>query len=54
MVTRLGWPTTPPILNIDRHRVQLDEPIKTVGTHLVTVEVSPGVTATIKTMVVAA
>ncbi len=41
-------------INIDRRKVQLDEPIKTIGTHLVTVEVSDGVTATIKTMVVAA
>ncbi len=41
-------------INIDRRKVQLDEPIKTVGTHLVTIEVSDGVTATIKTMVVAA
>ncbi|MGC9220235.1 MAG: 50S ribosomal protein L9 [Solirubrobacteraceae bacterium] len=38
---------------IDRRKVLLDDPIKTVGTHMVTVEVSNGVTATIKTMVVA-
>ena len=37
----------------DRPRhVQLDEPIKTVGTHMVVVEVADGVTATVKTMVV--
>ena len=37
---------------IDKRHVQLDEPIKTVGTHMVTVEVSGGVTAQVKTMVV--
>ncbi len=37
---------------IDKRHVQLDEPIKTVGTHMVTVEVSTGVTAQVKTMVV--
>jgi large subunit ribosomal protein L9 len=41
-------------IKIDKRKVQLDDPIKTVGTHMVTVEVSDGVTATIKTMVVAA
>jgi large subunit ribosomal protein L9 len=41
-------------ISIDKRKVQLDEPIKTVGTHMVTVEVADGVTATIKTMVVAA
>lgn len=41
-------------IKIDRRKVQLDEPIKNVGTHLVVVEVSDGVTATVKTMVVAA
>lgn len=40
-------------IRIDKRKVQLDEPIKTVGTHMVTVEVADGVTATIKTMVVA-
>jgi large subunit ribosomal protein L9 len=39
-------------LRIDRRHIQLDDPIKTIGTHLVTVEVAPGVTATVKTMVV--
>ena len=39
-------------LRIDRRHIQLEEPIKTVGTHLVTVEVAPGVIATVKTMVV--
>jgi len=41
-------------IKIDKRKVQLEDPIKTVGTHMVTVEVSDGVTATIKTMVVAA
>jgi large subunit ribosomal protein L9 len=37
---------------IDRRRVHLDEPIRTVGTRMVVVEVDEGVTATVKTMVV--
>ncbi len=41
-------------IRIDKRKVQLDDPIKTVGTHMVMVEVAEGVTATIKTMVVAA
>jgi large subunit ribosomal protein L9 len=41
-------------IRIDKRKVQLDDPIKTVGTHMVKVEVADGVTATIKTMVVAA
>jgi large subunit ribosomal protein L9 len=40
-------------LKLDRRRVQLDEPIKTTGTHMVTVEVADGVHATIKTIVTA-
>ena len=39
-------------LRIDRRHVQLDEPIKTVGTRMVVVEIEAGVTATVKTMVV--
>jgi large subunit ribosomal protein L9 len=39
-------------ITIDKRHVQLEEPIKTVGTHMVTVEVSSGVTAEVKTMVV--
>jgi large subunit ribosomal protein L9 len=39
-------------ITVDRRKIQLDEPIKTVGTHQVTVEVADGVTATVKTMVV--
>jgi len=40
-------------LKIDKRNVHLPEPIKNVGTYMVVVEVSEGVTATIKTMVVA-
>jgi len=38
-------------LTIDRRDIRLDEPIKTVGTRMVEIEVTPGVIATIKTMV---
>ena len=38
-------------LRIDRRRVHLEHPIKTTGTHMVTVEVSEGVTADVKTIV---
>ena len=41
-------------LKIDKRKVHLEEPIKTVGTHMVAVEVTDGVTATVKAMVVAA
>ncbi len=40
-------------LRVDRKNVHLDEPIKNVGTYMVVVDVVDGVTATIKTMVVA-
>jgi large subunit ribosomal protein L9 len=40
-------------LKIDKRNVHLPEPIKNVGTYMVVVEVVDGVTATIKTMVVA-
>ena len=40
-------------LKLDRRKVQLEHPIKTTGTHMVTVEVSDGVTAEIKTIVTA-
>jgi large subunit ribosomal protein L9 len=39
-------------LKVDKRKVRLEEPIKTVGTHMVTVEIDEGVTATVKTMVV--
>jgi large subunit ribosomal protein L9 len=36
---------------VDRRRINLEEPIKSVGTRMVTVEVEEGVTATVKTIV---
>jgi len=41
-------------LKIDRRRIHLEEPIRNTGTYMVTVEVTEGVTASVKTMVVAA
>ena len=41
-------------LKVDRRRVQLEEPIRTTGSHMVTVEVHDGVTASVKTIVTAA
>jgi large subunit ribosomal protein L9 len=38
-------------LRLDRRKVHLEHPIKTTGTHMVTVEVSDGVTADVKTIV---
>jgi large subunit ribosomal protein L9 len=38
-------------ITIDRRDIKLDEPIRTIGTRMVEVEVSTGVTATVKTMV---
>ena len=38
-------------LQLDRRGVHLEDPIKNVGTYMVVVEVSDGVTATIKTIV---
>ncbi|MGI8513361.1 MAG: 50S ribosomal protein L9 [Solirubrobacteraceae bacterium] len=40
-------------IRVDKRKVHLDEPIRNVGTHMVVVEVTDGVTATVKTMVVA-
>jgi large subunit ribosomal protein L9 len=40
-------------LRVDKRDVHLPEPIKNVGTYMVVVEVVDGVTATVKTMVVA-
>ena len=40
-------------VKLDKRRVQLTEPIKTTGTHMVTVEVADGVTADVKTIVTA-
>ena len=39
-------------IRIDRRHVRLDDPIKSVGTYQVEVEVESGVVATVKTMVV--
>jgi large subunit ribosomal protein L9 len=41
-------------ITIDRRKVHLEEPIRNVGTYMVVVEVNDDVTATVKTMVVAA
>jgi large subunit ribosomal protein L9 len=41
-------------IRIDRRKVHLGEPIRHTGTYMVVVEVADGVTATVKTMVVAA
>jgi large subunit ribosomal protein L9 len=38
-------------VKLDKRAVRLDEPIRTTGTHMVTVEVNDGVTAEIKTIV---
>ena len=40
-------------LRLDRRKVHLDDPIKSIGTYMVVVEVADGVTATVKTMVTA-
>jgi large subunit ribosomal protein L9 len=39
-------------ITLDRRKVHLEEPIRTVGTRMVTVEVGDGVLANVKTMVV--
>jgi large subunit ribosomal protein L9 len=38
-------------LKLDRRKVQLAEPIRSTGTHMVTIEVADGVTADVKTIV---
>ena len=40
-------------IKVDKRKVHLDEPIRNVGTHMVVVEITDEVTATVKTMVVA-
>ncbi len=40
-------------VKLDKRRVLLTEPIKSTGTHMVTVEVADGVTAEVKTIVTA-
>ena len=39
-------------LRVDRKKIKLDEPIRSVGTYQVAVEIGDGVTATVKTIVV--
>jgi large subunit ribosomal protein L9 len=41
-------------IRVDRRKIHLDDPIRNVGTYMVVVEVTEGVTAAVKTMVVAA
>ena len=41
-------------IRVDRRKVQLDEPIRRLGTYQVDIEVFPEVVATVKTMVVPA
>ena len=41
-------------LQLDKRKVQLEQPIRTTGTHMVTIEVHDGVTADVKTIVTAA
>ena len=40
-------------LRVDKRKVRLDEPIKTVGDHIVTIDVLEGVEASVKVIVVA-
>lgn len=39
-------------IRVDKRKVQLEEPIRNIGTHMVVVEIDEGVHATVKTMVV--
>src|SRR2546423_3861358 len=41
-------------IRVDRRKIHLEDPIRNIGTYMVVVEVTDEVTATIKTMVVAA
>jgi large subunit ribosomal protein L9 len=41
-------------MRVDRHKIHLEEPIRHVGTYMVVIEIADEVTATVKTMVVAA
>ncbi len=41
-------------IKVDRRKIHLEDPIKNVGTYMVVIEVQDEVTATVKTMVVAA
>lgn len=39
-------------IRVDKRKIQLEEPIRNIGTHMVVVEIDEGVHATVKTMVV--
>jgi large subunit ribosomal protein L9 len=41
-------------IRVDRRKIHLDDPIRNTGTYMVVVEIADEVTATVKTMVVAA
>jgi large subunit ribosomal protein L9 len=41
-------------IRVDRRKIHLEDPIRNVGTYMVVIEVADEVTATVKTMVVAA
>ena len=41
-------------IKVDRRKIHLEDPIRSTGTYMVVVEVADGVTAAVKTMVVAA
>ena len=41
-------------IRVDRRKIHLDEPIRHTGTYMVVVEIADGVTAAVKTMIVAA
>ena len=38
-------------IEVDRRHIHLEQPIKNIGTYMVVIEVAPGVTAAVKTMV---
>jgi large subunit ribosomal protein L9 len=39
-------------LRLDKRKIKLEEPIRNVGTYMITVEVAPGMSAEVKTMIV--
>jgi large subunit ribosomal protein L9 len=41
-------------IRVDRRKIHLDDPIRNIGTFMVVVEIADDITATVKTMVVAA
>jgi large subunit ribosomal protein L9 len=41
-------------LKLDHRKVRLEQPIRELGTHMIEIEVAPGVTTAVKTMVVEA